>query len=82
MSGSNQESPYTREWLERNLGQPARHQVVHDGEQRWLLGFHDHEVARAVNEVRRIALNYGGSHQLRDRLSAYLAPILKGERRP
>lgn len=56
--------------------------AMHDGQQQWLLGFKDHEVAAIVNELRRIALEYGGSQQLRSRIAEYLAPILKGERRP
>lgn len=42
----------------------------------------DHEIAAVVNELRRIALDYGGSQQLRERLAGYIAPILRGERRP
>lgn len=42
----------------------------------------DDEIRECINEVRRIALNYGGSQQLRERLAAYLGPILRGERRP
>lgn len=46
------------------------------------LQLNDHEVATVVNETRRLALEYGGSQMLRDKLSAYLTPILRGERRP
>lgn len=46
------------------------------------LGLKDHEVAQVVNELRRIALEYGGSQQLRERIATYIKPILRGEGRP
>lgn len=52
------------------------------GEPMWLRQFKEDEIARAVNELRRLALEYGGSQQLRERITYYLAPILRGERRP
>lgn len=42
----------------------------------------DHEVAQVVNELRRLALEFGGSQQLRERIASYIVPILRGEKRP
>lgn len=46
------------------------------------LDLKDHEIAIVVNELRRIALDYGGSQQLREHIAHYIKPILRGERRP
>ena len=39
----------------------------------------DHEIRQVVNELTRIARDFGQTQQLRARISDYLVPILKGE---
>lgn len=82
MSASNQESPYNREWLARLVGDsdPETGRGIEVTEH--MPALKDHEVSLVVNEVRRIALEYGCTQQLRDRLADYLGPILGGQKRP
>lgn len=80
MSANNEESRYSRAWLQGMLGDKPV--LVGHAQGAQGLQLKDHEIAQAVNEVRRIALEYGGTQQLRDRLAGYLGPILKGEKRP
>lgn len=84
MSASNQESPFDRAWLTRMVGDkpPPQGQDIDIEVTEYMWVLKDHEVRTVVNEVRRLALEYGGSQQLRDRLASYLAPILKGQQRP
>jgi hypothetical protein len=104
MSANNEQSPWTRDWLEQAMGASVKispplplppDAVVVDGvayrgvpeplsvgHAMPATGFSDHEIRECVNELRRIALEYGGSQQLRERLAGYIAPILRGERRP
>lgn len=94
MSANNQESRFTREWLSDSFPlKPMANQHAIDAglSARLIQGkavpvtitpLRDDEIAKVVNECRRIALDFGGSQQLREHLRAYLAPILKGEVAP
>lgn len=39
----------------------------------------DHEIAKIVTELRDIAKEFGATQQLRNRISGYIVPILRGE---
>lgn len=40
----------------------------------------DHEIARIVNILRDIAVEYGQTQQLRERIAQVIVPVLKGEK--
>jgi len=40
----------------------------------------DHEIAKIVNELRDIAVQFHASQQLRERIAQVIVPVLKGEK--
>lgn len=92
MSANNVPHTFTREWLNEHYPLPRQAPEIDEklgarlaqgrAVPLMLAPFRDDEVAKVVNECRRIALDYGGSQQLREHLRRYLAPILKGEAAP